>query len=506
MPSLFDDATRAEVLASLLRSIEDSAPGIDIATMKDLKDLYDNTKGPARYASMSAVSAQGRREAWTPWAFTKLIVDKIAALLYGRTVERVTGMGEEIDARFDLIYKPARGVFMRLSKMASLAGYAVIRIRRDWSGAYGFRLHGFDEVEPVLDPANPSGLPLGVKFQLLLSELPRWVLELNPNLKRERVYVFEELITRHERDESGNIVSPGVYEVLVEGKRVRNPYGGLNPLGDYLGCVWWRGLEHPFNAWGGSDILPVYNTLVRLNELLTDGTELLQWGLHSPVITNMQGKMEWKYSPRAIWKVEGTGTEGLFVKRLESGLAGLPGLLELIEYMTQGIHRDTRIPSVATGDLNGIGKAPSGRAFEIAMTPAKELVAEKENVCIPQELELMEEIAARMIYYGDLKGKTYNLEGFDMPDPMALRMAMAESSVSFTPLSFPQEVVAETLTGQVVSHIRSREDAIQELHPSWNETQVAEEIKRIDADSQASGDQSAEANIAALRARLSGGA
>jgi hypothetical protein len=504
MPALFDDATRAEVLASLLRSIEDAAPGLDIATMKDLKDLYDNTKGPLKYASMSLESARGRKEAWTPGAFTKLIVDKIAALLYGRTVERVTGMGEEIDARFDLIYKPSRGVFMRLSKMASLAGYAVIRIRRDWSGAYGFRLHGFDEVEPVLDPSNPSGLPLGVKFQLLLSELPRWVLKLNPKLKRERVYVFEELITRHERDENGDIVTPGVYEVLVEGKRVRNPYGGLNPLGDYLGCVWWRGLEHPFNAWGGSDILPVYNTLVRLNELLTDGTELLQWGLHSPVITNMQGKMQWKYAPRSIWKVEGTGTDGLFVKRLENGLSGLPGLLELINYMTQGIHRDTRIPSVATGDLNGIGKASSGRAFEIAMTPAKELVAEKENVCIPQEMELMEEMAARMIYYGDLRGKTYRYEGFDMPDPMALRMAMAKSSVSFTPLSFPQEVVAETLTGQVVSHIRSREDAIQELHPSWNETQVAEEIKLIDADTQASGDQSAEANIAALRARLAG--
>jgi len=139
------------------------------------------------------------------------------------------------------------------------------------------------------------------------------------------------------------------------------------------------------------------------------------------------------------------------------------------------------------------------------MTPAKELVAEKENVCIPQEIELMEEIAARMVYYGDMPGATYSLVGFNMPDPMALRKMLADAQVTFTPLSFPQESVAETISGQVMSGVRSLENAIQQLHPAWNETQVQEEMKLIEARKQAEGDTSAEANIAALRARLAGG-
>lgn len=252
-------------------------------------------------------------------------------------------------------------------------------------------------------------------------------------------------------------------------------------------------------------MLPIYQTLVRLNELLTDGTELLQWALHSPVITNAKGKLDWKYSPRSIWQDTTASPDNpLMVKRLESGLDGLESLQAFIEMLVQAVHRDSRIPAVAVGALSGLGGASSGRAFEIAMTPAKELVAEKENVCIPQEIELMEELAARMIYYGDLSGKTYRFENFDMPDPMALRTLLKDASVSFAPLTFPQEVVPETITGQVAGGVRSREDAIQHLHPTWNETQVQEEIKRIDADAQQTGDQSAEANIAAMRARLAG--
>lgn len=501
---LFDDRTRQEVLQSLIRSLEGAPANIDQATMKDLKDMYDNMKGPVRPGSMTDVSFRNRCTAWTPVGFTRLLVDKIAALLYGRTVERTTGLPEKQDAVFQAIYKPARGTFMRLSKMASLAGYAVIRIRRDWAGNYGFRLYGFDEVEPILDPADPSGLPLGIHYNLLLTELPRWVQELNPDLRQESVYVYEEIITRHIRDENGDIIERGVYEVLIEGRPVKTPYNGVNPLGDYLGAVWWRGLEHPFNAWGGSDILPIYNTLVRLNEMLSDGGELIMWALHSPVITNAQGKLQWGYGPNNIWQATGTEAKDLWVKRLETNIDALTPLQEFIKNLVQIMHQTSRVPSVATGDLDGIGKASSGRAFEIAMTPAKELVAEKENVCIPQEIDLMEEIAARMVYYGDMPGATYSLDGFNMPDPMALRKMLADAQVTFTPLSFPQESIAETISGQVISGVRSLENAIQQLHPSWNKTQVEEEMKLIEARKQSEGDTSAEANIAALRARLAG--
>jgi hypothetical protein len=68
------------------------------------------------------------------------------------------------------------------------------------------------------------------------------------------------------------------------------------------------------------------------------------------------------------------------------------------------LHQTSRIPSVSVGDLTGIGNLSSGKAYRIAMTPAIELVKEKEYAAKIAEMQLVKELCARMLYYGDLPG------------------------------------------------------------------------------------------------------
>lgn len=492
---LYKDTTEQTVTQALMGLVNTETP-IHGEIIIKLKELYDNTTDPLRPPKMSDRIYNGRLESFTPIAFTSLLVDKIATLLYGRKVTRSYGV-PELDERIKKTYANARGVMMRLTKIASLCGYGAIRIIRTWDGNYKFALYGFNDVKPIFNPEDPYGHIDGIVFDILTEELPDWVMELN-TIPKKSVHRFEEKITRHKRSQSGEIMVPGEYHVKVDGKEIKTPYKGLNPLGDYLGAVWWRGLDHPFNAWGKSDILPLLTTLESVNELFTDGRELMIWGLHSPVITNVTGKVDWSYEPRAVWHIDSNANiDGdVFVKRLENNAHSITDLKEFINMLIQELHVTSRIPSVSVGDNAGLGAASSGRAFEIAMTPAKELISEKENCAIPQELELMEELLAKMIYYGDVSGKLN-----PTPDPREINKIMDNASIDFTPISFPQEVIAETLTGEVMGKIRSQRDAIKHLHPTWDDNMVDEEIKRINEDTGTSEEQERN-KLEELRSRI----
>jgi hypothetical protein len=499
---MFDDKTRAAVFESLLRSIE-SQEKLELGDLSMLKAVYNNSAQAERTPSMSDRSYKGRQEAFTPVSYCALLVNKVASLLYGRTVQRSAGFADEVmNAKVDLAYKNTGGLFMRLGKLSSLAGYSAVRVKRDWTGEYVLRVYGFDEVKPILDPENPFGMVKGLLYDIQTTALPPWVHELNPTLKKESLYRFQEVITRNDRDSNGNIIAPGSYEVRVDGKKMQTRFGDVNPLGDYLGAVWWRGMDDPFNPWGGSDILGLLKTLTALNETMTDGRELILWNLHSPVVTNVKSALNWKYGPRAVWQAMGGETGEVWVKRLESGTGSFDSLEKFIRLIIDMTHQTSRIPLVSVGNQEGLGQASSGRAFEIAMTPAKELIAEKENAAIPQEELLMEEIVARMAYYGDLPGGTYRYDQYDMPDMVAIRKMMVESSISFTPLVFPQGVMEETLTGQVAGGLRSRRDAIRYLHPAWPDPRIDEELEAIDEERKAQEDEVEAKNLAALKERV----
>lgn len=493
---LFEDMTALEVAKSVMRMEMDSRP-LDLEMMVALKNMYDNTSKPVRVPGMSTRIYQGRLESWTPIDYTAMLVDKIAGVLYGRPVTRDTG-SDEINKRLSSTYTNNKDSFVRVSKLASLCGYGALRIRRKWDGTIVLTTYGFSDVTPILDPEDEYGSPMGIKFSVSVDRLPDWA-EVQVK-KKKSLYVFTEIITRNKRDDRGRIIAPGEYLAYVDDDEIETPSKGINPMGDFLGAVFWRGLDHPFNPWGKSDILPLYETLVAINELLTDGRELMAWGIHSPVVVaNADGQINWQYSPRSILQVSGPD---LMIKRLESATQSFNDFQNFVDMLLAQFHITSRVPSVAVGDLNGIGKASSGRAFEIAMIPLSELMDEKETVCIPQELELMREIVAKMAYYGDISGYTTMYEGFSMPDPIKINKLLENAKIEFSPIAYPEVVNAETLTAQVKGGIRSREDAIKTIHEDWNDQQIEDEIARIDADSTQQTDAMATESINTLRAKL----
>ena len=474
---LFKDMTQYEITRSIIvGDLTEQANRLEI--MAELKNMYDNSTSPIRHPGSSDRVYAGRLEAFTPISFTAMIVDKIAGLLYSRDVERKLRSSVHNKALQE-IYKGTDSAFMRLAKISSLCGYAALRLKRKWDGTMTFVTYGFSEVQPLFDPDDPHGNPLGLVFDVNTSALPRWAQD---QVAQRPIYRFQEMITRHIRDEHGRIEEPGVYRAFVNDQEVTTPSQGLNPMGDYLGAVYWRGLDHPFDPRGKSDIIPLLDTLVALNELMTDGREVMIWGLHSPIITNAAGLLDWKYTPRSVFQIKAVaGDAAPFATRLNSATNSIADFKIFADLLLDVFHQSSRIPSVSVGSLVGLGQASSGRAFEIAMTPAKELIAEKENTCIPQELILMQEILAKMIYYGDVAGRTYRFQGIDMPDPMFINNLMKGATIVFSPIALPQENTAETRSTQVAGKIKSREQAVREIHPSWSQTEVDAELALIDA-------------------------
>lgn len=361
----------------------------------DLKALYNNDPTPMRQEAMSDNGYGERVNNWTPVGLTGMIVDKVASLLYARDVQRVV-TNATLNAKLKDIYANKDSDFMRVAKLSSLAGYGVIRVRRNWAGEYIFDTFGLDDVFPILDALNPHGPVQGIIFEYF-TDNPPFKFELDFG---KIVHVIE-IITRNVRDDQGRVVTPGIHKLFVEGKPVDLGFDNLNPLGDYLGAVWFRGTDHPFLATGKSDILPLMNTLNGINELLTDGRELMVWGIHSPIITNGKMQKSWLYSPRSVWPVDG---DDVWVKRLESGTGNINDLSTLLEHMMNMLHQTSRIPSVSVGDLTGVGNLASGKAYRIAMTPALELIKEKEYAATIAERQLLKELTAKMLYYGDLPG------------------------------------------------------------------------------------------------------
>ncbi|MCK4521621.1 MAG: hypothetical protein KAU20_03530 [Nanoarchaeota archaeon] len=471
--SMVDDVIKRSLVDANLEGSE-----LTLERMAGLKELYDNVLKPIRAPSMSDRTIERRREAWTPVSFTAMLVDKIASLVYTRAVTRKL-VDEAMNKALQEAYFMQDAVFLRVTKLASLGGFAAIRVRRKWDGTITLSCYEYSEIKPHLDPENRHGKPIGIVFSVLTSDLPPWAID-QVKKKDAGMYRFEEYISRHIRDDDGKILTYGKYRAWVDDKEITTPTNGINVLGDYLGAVYWRGLDHPFNAYGKSDVLPLYETLVSINELMTDGRENIMWNIHSPIITNASGNISWKMAPDSVIQLKNSGEEEAYAKRLPKGTDSINDFSVFLDILLKAFHQTSRIPSVSLGDTKGLGGAPSGIALEVAMTPAIELVAEKENTAIPQELILMEEILAKKAYYGDIKGKyTMRVEGYDMPDPLKINKIMEDAVVEFAPIELPREIQKETLSSQVKSGLKSQEQAVKELHPSWNEVAVEEEIEAI---------------------------
>lgn len=478
--SIFAGLT-ADMTYEALRVLLDSQDRRDQAALMEAENLYNNGTEPKHNAGMSPLDIAYRADAWTPADLTAVIVDKIASTLYSRVVRRSTGQ-PAWDAALDATFKGMARLMLRVSKLASLGGNTCIRLGWEWPGRVVYSDTGLGQAVPILDPERPHSRPVGVIFDYTTRTVPEQIFATLGKAMPGAVHVTE-VVTRHQRDASGAIVAPGIHLLFVDGHRIPLEDAGYNTLGDFLGCVFWRGTDHPTSAYGRSDIIPLVHTLNALNEMLTTTHEKVIWSIHSPVVTNVRGKLEFKMGPRQVWQIVGGGaaSQGEFIKRLESD-HDIASPLELIKLLVKLVHETSRVPSVAVGDLEGIGAVGSGRAFEIALQPLEELIREKELCAVEQELDLMAETVAMMAYWGGLPGLgVATPNGWMEPDTAAITANLAEAVVEFAPIVYPRDeiAVAATRVSLSTAQLESKRVSLETLHPDWTPERIQEELDAL---------------------------
>ncbi len=445
--------------------------------------LYDNNTEPVITGAMNSSDVASRKRCWLPVALTSVIVDKIATALYGRGVRRTSG-DEELDAILAPTWRDMGRVMLRVSKVASLAKNDVIGIGIRYPGVVKYYDYGAGNSVPILDPEDPHGKPIGVIHEYF-SDTRDVDTQVQDSLRGHKtVKHITEVVTRHQRDGAGDIIAPGIHVLFEDGKRVPLADGGYNVLGDFLGCVFWRGADHPDDAHGRSDVIPLIKMLDGLNDLICTAGEKIIWNVHSPIVTNINvepGSL--RYAPGEMWTIAGGLGSGEFFKRLESDPSITP-VMELVNFIVNMIHETSRVPSVATGDLEHIGNLSSGRAFEIAMIPMSDLMKEKEAVAREQEIDLMGESIAALAYYGYLPpGWTIPSAYGEWEEPYAARIMEQtnQASIQFEPVSYPvdRSVLISGLVQGVNNGVMSREEAVSALHPGWSADAVQSELDAI---------------------------
>jgi len=445
--------------------------------------LYDNSTEPIKLASMNDDDIRSKERCWIPVDITSVIVDKIATALYGRSVSRTTG-NAALDEALSYTWRNMPRTMLRVSKVASLVKNDTIGIGIQFPGRVKYLDYGAGNTVPLLDPDDPHGRPIGVIHEYfsdsrdVTSQITTYLTGSERNIKH-----IVEIITRHQRDEEGNITIPGIHILFEDGKRVVLEDEGYNVLGDFLGCVFWRSSDHPDDAMGRSDVIPLIKTLDGLNDLLCTANEKILWNVHSPIVTNIRTDPKGlRYGPGEMWALSGMG-QGEFFKRLESD-ANISPIMELVHTIITLVHETSRVPSVATGDLEHIGNIASGRAFEIAMIPLSDLMKEKEVVAVNQEIELMAESIAKLAYHGYLDGLTTPSQygNWLEPDTLKIMELMEGAKVEFEPITYPANKYEEitSITGAVNGNVMSLETGIKELHPRWDEKQITNEVELID--------------------------
>lgn len=464
-----------------LRNLLDSQDRRQQEDLLRAEELYNNATEPSKGAGMSTTDMAYRVDAWTPAALTAVIVDKVASTLYSRPVRRSTG-NAAWDAALESTFKGMMRLMLRVSKLASIGGNTCIRLGWEWPGRVVYSDTGLGQAVPILDPEMPHTKPVGIIFDYTTRTITEQIRAAIGKEMPGAVHICE-VITRHQRDPKGNIVAPGIHLLFVDGHKVPLEDGGLNALGDYLGCVFWRGADHPTSAYGRSDIIPLMLTLDALNELLTTTHEKVIWSIHSPVVTNIRGKLEFRLGPREVWQIAGGGAagQGEFIKRLEAD-HDINSPISFIKLLVQLVHETSRIPSVAVGDLEGIGAVGSGRAYEIALQPLEELTREKEMCAVEQELELMAETVAMMAYWGALPGLGQATEaGWMEPNMLAISGQLLSATIEFAPLVYPRDemAVASIRANLAASSLESKRVAIETLHPEWTVDQVETELAAL---------------------------
>ena len=497
-----------EISARQLEDILAECDKRDLAAMNKRMDYYRNELEPVHPQSMSEDTWRDRRDNWTSIPLAQLLVDAIATGLYNREVERTTG-NEAYDKALTPVWDKLILTMPQNCRLASVVGDTVLRLAPDWRD--GVRVSVWDgrHVIPIYDPDDPQTI-IGLVYDYVADPVASQIARVVKGTGAAEARM--EIITRHIRNPlTGAIEQPGIRARFIDGRRVPweadTDTDAYNPFGDFLDGVFWRNEMDVTAARGVPDLEHLLPMLQAVNESTTDARLLLLWNLYPIIATTADLEEQPDYSHKAVWALgalpNGSPAD---VKMLEWS-QNLEGFKTHFEHLLALIHETARIPSIATGDLTHIGELSSGRAYEIALRPYLDMIAEREKLCSIQEIELMRTMIAVLAYMGKapFTGLTTNYGlGFDQPDPIRIDEATAEASVTFEPVRVAEDaaIAAQAHSTRIGAGFESVETAIRETHPDWSDDDVREELERVGAGKAAEVDASADLRIAQQRQEL----
>lgn len=486
MNPYFKDIT-ADIIASTFESLVAEYDTRRIKAGNEYEKLYNAATLPEQPRTMSAQRWSEVVESWIPVPLLKVIISKITTLMYGRPIDRTTG-NDDIDGLLSPIWINQKRLMPQLCKSAGLQGDGAIRIVPSWST--GITLTWWDgrHVVPIYDPTTKE--IIGMIYDVLADELAS---QIRRGLGgKGKVRDVKELVTKHIRDPlTGEILQEGIRARFVDGKRVPwddrldEDLDRLNPLGDYLDCVFWRNDDAITGIRGASDAEAIKPLLHGINEMLVQGRMIIKYSAYPVIVTTAKFDKNPSTHAGKIFQL-GTDAAGnpATMNYLEWSQE-MKGFLAMLDRLIALVHESSQVPEVAIGDLEHIGSLSSGRAYEVAMSPLLDLISMRQEIYTQQELELMELSIAGLAHVDRLKGYTKPEHGIkNVPNAEKIRELMKKASVEFAPVKVARDELtdAQVHAMRISSGYESEEQAMRATHPEWPDKRVLEELKKSGAE------------------------
>ena len=478
-----------------------------IELMDEYESLYDATVDPIHPKTMSDLRYQEVKDAWIPVPFLKLIVSKIASMMYGRVVDRTTG-SEALDKELLPIWGMLKRFMPGVCKSAGVLGDGAIRMVPHWQTGITLTWWGGKQIVPIYDPITLDviGMIYDYIHDPLASQITRGL------GGKGKTRAIREVVTKHIRDQlTGEITQPGI-RARFDGER-RIPWDdtldpevdGLNPMGDYLDCVFWKNDDSMNGVRGDSDAEALQPLLVGINELLVQGRMIIQYSAYPIITTTAEIDGQPSVHAGKLWQL-GVNSAGVPAEMnyLEWS-QNMTGYMAVLDRLIALLHETSQVPSIAVGDLEHIGALSSGRAYEVAMSPLLDLVSMREQVYTFQEMELLTLCVAGMAHVGrfpELTRPTFGVQ--NMPDYDRVEAMLADAAVEFAPVNVARDemVDAQVHSIRIGSGFESEEQAIRATHPDWSDDRILEELKRTGSDAAAAVDTATAVRGQALRDKL----
>jgi hypothetical protein len=486
MSEYFKDITK-DIVAATFDDLLNKYESRHLELQNDYADLYHASTLPEKPKTMSLDRWHEIEAAWVPVPLLKVIVSKIASMMYGRAVDRTSG-SDEIDKLLEPIWTLQKRLMPKVCKSAGLMGDGALRITPDWYSGITLRWWDGRHINPIYDP-NTLEI-VGMFYDVLADPLSSQVNRLLGG--SGDVKDIKELVTKHIRDPlTGEILQEGIRARFVDGKPV--PWDestppeldGLNPLGDYLDCVFWRNDDAITGIRGASDAEAIAPLLNSINEMLVQGSMVIKYNAYPVITTTAQFKKNPSVHAGKIFQLGTDGNGNPATMGYLEWSQEMKGYMDMFNRLMSLVHETSQVPAVAVGDLEHIGSLSSGRAYEVAMSPLLDLISMREEIYTQQELEVMELSIAGLAHVDRLKGLTTEQFGIaNMPDAGKIKALMATATVEYAPVKVARDELsdAQVHSMRISSGYESEEQAMRATHPNWSDEKVLEELEKTGAD------------------------